>query len=144
MDVRRKDIAMLVITSSEKEGLSPVQLQKSLFLVAKSGGADLPPDFYKFSPYNYGPFCPEIYDDTDELVEEGLVVGIESGFGWSRYVASPTGSSRAKQVEEGVDSRLGEYIHGVVRWVQSLDFAALLRAIYAKYPEYRVNSIFQG
>ena len=144
MDISRRDIAMFVIASSGEKGLSPVQLQKSLFLVAESGSKDLPADFYKFSPYNYGPFSPEIYDDTDELTREGLVTGIDSGFGWSRYVASPAGLKRSEEFEEKAVAGLSEYIRNVVEWVQSLDFAGLLRAIYAKYPQYRVNSIFQG
>jgi len=144
VDISRRDITMLVIASSSEEGLSPVQLQKSLFVVAESGSGNLPTDFYQFSPYNYGPFSPEIYDDTDDLAREGLVIGIDSGFGWSRYVASPAGLKYSKEVEEMAVAGLSEYIRNVVEWVQSLDFAGLLRAIYAKYPQYRVNSIFQG
>jgi len=144
VDISRKDITMLVISLAGEKGLSPVQLQKSLFLIAESATTDLPTDFYKFSPYNYGPFSPEIYDDTDELVREGLVVGIDSGLGWSRYAATAAGSSHSKGVKEKIKAEFSEYIRIVVEWVQSLDFAGLLRAIYAKYPQYRVNSIFQG
>jgi uncharacterized protein YwgA len=144
VDISRREIAMLVVASSGKEGLSPVQLQKSLFLVAEYGSGNLPADFYQFSPYNYGPFSAEIYDDTDELTREGLVIGIDSGFGWSRYVASPAGMKRSEEVKEKMVTVLCDYISNVVEWVQSLDFAGLLRAIYAKYPQYRVNSIFQG
>ncbi len=40
----RKDIVLLVIESASDEGLSPLQLQKSLFIIGQSQLAGLPSD----------------------------------------------------------------------------------------------------
>jgi uncharacterized protein YwgA len=136
---------LLVIESASDEGLSPLQLQKSLFIVGQSKLPGLPSDFYDFYAYNYGPFCEEIYHDTDTLVEEGMVFNIPvAGQSWSKYVITPKGQTRSEEIRKGKNNiGLVEYINETVQWVKSLNFSALLRAIYAKYPEYRVNSVFQ-
>ena len=36
------------------------------------------------------------------------------------------------------------YLEKVVDWVSSLSFPELVRAIYAKYPQYKANSVFTG
>jgi uncharacterized protein YwgA len=140
----RKDIVLLVIESASDEGLSPLQLQKSLFIIGQSQLAGLPADFYIFRPYNYGPFCEEIYRDTDVLVAEGMVFNIPvAGQSWSKYVITPKGQSKGEEIKKENNVGLVTYIKDTVQWVSSLTFSELLRAIYAKYPEYRVNSVFQ-
>ena len=47
-------------------------------------------------------------------------------------------------MEAELDGSAVTYIRAVVQWSQSLSFSNLLRAIYAHYPAYRVNSVFQG
>ena len=140
----RKDIVLIVIESASDEGLSPLQLQKGLFIIGQSQLNGLPLDFYAFRPYNYGPFCEEIYHDTDTLVEEGMVFNIPvAGQSWSKYVITLKGQTRGEEIKKENNIGLVEYINDTVQWVKSLDFSELLRAIYAKYPEYRVNSVFQ-
>ena len=140
----RKDIVLLVIDSASDEGLSPLQLQKGLFIIEQSKLDGLPPDFYAFYPYNYGPFCEEIYQDTDALVEEGMVFNVPlAGQSWSRYVITPKGQTRSKEIRKDNNIGLVAYIDATVQWVSSLTFSELLRAIYAKYPAYSVNSVFQ-
>lgn len=143
--MKNKDITLLTIASAQGDGLSPVQLQKSLFLIGKSGLAGLPDDFYEFYPYNYGPFNPEVYSEADALVNEGLVNGIEKpGRTWRTYVISAEGQAYAVKSKKQIHKQLDKYMEEVVSWVKSLTFNELLRAIYAKYPEYRENSVFQG
>jgi len=143
--VEKKDITLLVIESASDEGLSPVQLQKSLFIIEQAHLPALPSDFYTFYPYDYGPFCEEVYQDTDALVEEGMVFNMSvSGQSWSKYIITPKGRSRAEELRKEINGELSAYIKETVQWVSSLTFDQLLRAIYAKYPKYSINSVFQG
>jgi uncharacterized protein YwgA len=136
---------LLVVASANGEGFSPLQLQKSLFLVGQCGLPELPSDFYKFVPYNYGPFNPSIYSDADSLAEEGLLEYINvPGQRWSKYAATSTGLARAEETTGNISSEFRNYIKEVVDWVLSLTFSELLRAIYTKYPQFRSNSVFQG
>ena len=142
--MERKDITLLVVESARDEGLSPIQIQKSLFLIGESRLPGLPSDFYEFYPYNYGPFCEEVYHDADALVEEGMVFNMPvSGQSWSRYVITPKGRVRAEAVRSDGISELVGYIGEIVEWVSGLTFSELLRAIYDKYPRYSENSVFQ-
>ena len=71
--MNRSDWALLAIASADGSSVSPVQLQKALFLL----GEDLPKtktqSFYEFEPYHYGPFDQAVYSDAEKLSREGLV-----------------------------------------------------------------------
>jgi hypothetical protein len=47
-------------------------------------------------------------------------------------------------VKKSADPTAARYLENVVDWVTSLNFSQLVRAIYAKYPRYKVNSVFSG
>ncbi|TES84286.1 MAG: hypothetical protein E3J92_01650 [Dehalococcoidia bacterium] len=144
--MKKKDVTLLVIGSAGEEGLSPIQIQKSLFLIGQSHLPALPSDFYEFYAYNYGPFCEEVYSDADTLVEEGMVFNKPvSGQNWSIYVIAPKGQDRAEAIRSKNDiGDLAQHIKEIVAWVSALTFSELLRAIYAKYPQYSEKSVFQG
>ena len=143
--VNNRDITLLVIAAAGDTGLSPVQLMKSVFLISRSGLSDLPSNFYPFFAYNYGPFHPEVYRDVEALVDEELVLEIrDAGRNWSKYAATQAGFRYAENLKHQVAREFSDYVGAVVTWVQSLTFDQLLRAIYAKYPEMRENSVFQA
>ena len=140
-----EDITLLAIASGGGRGLTPVQLQKALFLVGQSGLPDLPKDFYPFFPYNYGPFHPQVYADADALTARGLVVQVPIlGKSWSEYRATPPGLDYTKKKQKEASKRFVEYLNAVAAWVRSVSFEQLLRAIYKSYPEFREKSVFQG
>ncbi len=140
----RNDSLLLTVAASEGAGLTPVQLQKALFLIGESKLQGLPPDYYEFIPYNYGPFGSDIYVDADKLSAEGHLAQIPvSGRAWSIYQTTSAGQERAQQIQSECDPALATHVKAVVQWVRSLSFGELLRAIYAQYPDFRQNSVFQ-
>lgn len=143
--LKNRDITILVIAAAGDTGLTPVQLMKSLFIISKSGLADLPSNFYPFFAYNYGPFHADVYRDVEVLINEGLVIEIrEAGRNWSKYAIAPSSGLRyADNLKGQIASEFFDYINAVVNWIKSLTFNQLLQAIYAKYPEMRENSVFQ-
>ena len=143
--LENRDIMLLVIAAAGDTGLTPVQLMKSMFLIGRSGLSDLPSNFYSFVPYNYGPFNSDVYRDAEVMVNEGLVLEIrEASRDWSKYAITRVGLQKSESLKHQVTPEFSEYIDAVVNWVKSLTFSGLLRAIYAKYPEMRENSVFQG
>ena len=70
--IEKKEWLLLAISFSEGY-LSPAQLQKSLFLLKQKKKKSVGKGFYNFIPYNYGPFCKEIYSDAESLVSDGVV-----------------------------------------------------------------------
>jgi|ERR1044071_518378 hypothetical protein len=141
--MERKNWTLLVINAAGSSGLSPVQLQKCLFLIGKNLSREVGQSFYQFVPYNYGPFDPAVYADASTLVAEGLVRVIRvAGRNWVYYAITNEGEETAILVRSQIAPQSFDYVQKVVEWVQKLSFAQLLSAIYQAYPEYKANSVF--
>lgn len=139
----RQDWPLLVLSFAGDKGLTPAQLQKTIFLLQKAfpEARDLT---YEFQPYNYGPFDARVYDDVEFLAAHGLAqIRQKDGYNWRTYHISPSGKSAAKELAKNLEESVEVYLRRLVSWVQSLSFQRLIGSIYKKYPEFKVNSIFQ-
>ncbi len=142
--MERKDWTLLVIASAKGEPLSPVQLQKSLFLIGENVPGLKGAGFYEFEPYDYGPFCAEVYQDADRLALDGLVrIARDHTKPYREYFATPTGLSCAAELRSGMDEKVLAYLERVVAWAQSLSFVDLVRAVYKEHPHMRSKSVFR-
>lgn len=139
--MERQDWLLLALSAAQDRGLTPVQLQKSLFLFEK--GLTRLANFYHFVPYNYGPFDAQIYRDADSLGQLGLVESRTDGRRWPQYYITAAGQDKARKAQRQLSAEVLTYVNNTVAWTQRLSFPDLVRAIYQKYPEYRANSIFQ-
>lgn len=124
--------------------LTPVQVQKILFVVGRELPNAVGSSYYRFRPYNYGPFSSEVYEDADALADAGLVVVDRPSKErpWATYAATPAGIAAARKLSEEVPEESTWYVESVVKWATRLTFQQLVSAIYRKYPDQRVNSIF--
>ena len=140
----RRHWALLAIDEAGTGGLSPVQLQKVLFLIGRNLPSEVGYLYYDFVPYNYGPFDARVYSDAQSFVNSDLVQMVQiPGRNWAYYTVTPAGHDLAEYVRVSeVSARASQYITTVVKWVQSLTFAQLLSAIYKAYPEYKAKSVF--
>lgn len=140
---RRADWPLLALYAADDGALTPVQMQKVLFLLDKQAHDLIPTEFYTFSAYNYGPFASQIYIDLEQHAREGRIVfDNPAGRSWRGYVITPVGKARAAQISDDIDRNLLNYLGDLVRWVKSLRFSELVGAIYKAYPDYAKNSIF--
>lgn len=140
----RKDWTLLAIAAAKLKGLSPVQLQKTLFLLGREMPEAVGRDFYDFTAYHYGPFDRAVYTDAEELAVAGEVeVTQRAGENWNRYLVTREGEIRASYLEREVP-QAAKYLDELLDWVLRQTFQGLVTAIYAKYPEMRANSVFQG
>lgn len=143
--MNRKDWTLLVLAAAKGKPLTPVQLQKTLFLLGQQLPDATSGDYYRFTPYHYGPFDSTVYDDARDLRDEGLAVITQSSRGrWSEYAATPATIEEAGRVRQEIDAKVASYIEKLVEWVQSLSFEDLLRSVYAAYPEMKERSVFRG
>lgn len=145
-DLKPADWVLLAIDASPRKSLSPVQLQKALFLFSRNldDSQRQTDGFYDFEPYDYGPFDRAVYDDAENLEVNGdIVIDSPSSTGRRRYTATPGGSQRAARIRESLGAEVQEYLDRAVGWVTSLSFNGLVKAIYNEYPEMRANSVFQ-
>jgi hypothetical protein len=104
----------------------------------------MPKPLYDFQPYHYGPFDLAVYVDAGRLEAEGLVVRTTvPGQTWLAYCVTAEGADKAQTLMKALPKKSSDYVDAVVRWVQPLSFGALVRAIYAAYPDFKKNSVFQ-
>jgi len=140
--LNREDLLCVVIAAAGNKGLTPVQLQKSIFLLQKSFPKTIGA-LYNFTPYNYGPFNPEIYTDADKLCSESLVTKRKvNHFSWSKYYILKAGIENTQSIKDNIDADIQSFIEKLISWIQKLKFSELTSFIYTKYPEYKVNSVF--
>lgn len=141
-ELGRIDVLLRIITSAEGDPLSPVQLQKVAFLIGEECRDYVPPDYYEFVAYDYGPFCADIYKDTEKLQQEGLItIDLNSEGRWKEYRAAFRSRNHDASL---IPPPLADYINRVVDWAMSLSFRELVSTIYHLYPDYARNSIFRG
>ena len=140
--MERMDWLLITIGASGSRGLTPVRLQKSLFLLAQTLPKKERNKFYRFIPYNYGPFCVDIYRDAQFLEQSGLVEIRRASGRWPDYYLTPQGQTRAQELRAGGPRKRLEYIDRVVEAVLSLSFPELVKAIYQAYPQFKKNSVF--
>jgi len=143
--MNRTDWTLLAICAANGKGLSPVQLQKALFLLGRELTDAVGSGYYDFRPYHYGPFDRQVYADAEGLAAAGEVaIARREGENWNRYLATAEGCARAEGVKHGAPSEAVDYLNRVVQWALRQSFQQLVRAVYDKYPEMRANSVFQG
>ena len=142
--MKRTDWTLMALNAAGPDGLSPVQLQKTLFILSKQLPDAVGDSFYNFVPYNYGPFDRAVYEDAEELARGGQIeITQRDGENWNRYVITREGEvDISRAVYEHRDA--ADYLERLVKWVQEQTFQGLVSAVYAKYPEMRANSVFQG
>jgi uncharacterized protein YwgA len=141
--LQRKDWVLAALAEATNGQLSPVQVQKVMFLFKEGARKHLSPDqFYEFVPYHYGPFSPDIYYDLETLERRGWVQILRSELGKrNSYLITPDGRAEADRIR-AEQRRAYAYMGSLSRWVMSKSFPALLRYIYRRWPEFRRNSIF--
>lgn len=140
---RRADWLLLALSAAGDGHLTPVQLQKAMFLMEREAGERMGSGFYSFRPYNYGPFDAAIYDDVATLEREGLLL-TDRSHSVPRHTLTPSGTARAGHLVASVDPDVRTFLDTVVKWIKPLPFDVLLRAIYQKYPTFAVNSVFRS
>lgn len=139
------DWTLIAIANAEGD-LEPVQLQKSLFLFGQQlKSRQLKTrSFYKFEPYDYGPFCSMVYSDAEELERAGLItIQRPPEARYKLYSATADGKKRAKELERELATDVTAYTREIIRFTQKLTFDELVSAIYKAYPKMKVNSVFQ-
>jgi len=145
--MNRKDWTLMTIALAKGSPLSPIQLQKSLFILGEQCKKDIGGNFYKFIPYNYGPFNPDIYSDAESLVVEELVrIEKAPDKQWAEYSITTEGKTRASELKSKASektTRAIKYLESVVRWVKTVTFGELIRTIYKFYPKFKKNSVFE-
>ena len=141
--MENKDVVLLMVDAIGGV-VTPVQLQKSVFLVSAEGLDGIPASLYDFKPYHYGPFDRQVYTDADRLYQDALVLRTSSRDGaWTDTMIVRGGWEAAQELRSRLPSQTLKRIDAIAGLVRSKSFPELVKHIYEKFPEYRENSVFQ-
>lgn len=139
----RKDFVLGALACAENgSSFLPVQMQKLFFLIDREAANISGGPYFKFTPFDYGPFDKEVYDELYEL-SKAQKVEINHANKPRLYALTSEGRIEGQKILAAVSPELREYISQAAKWVLSLDFPKLVSAVYKKYPDMRQNSIFQ-
>lgn len=120
---------------------TPVQVQKLFFLIDREIPRFVGGPHFSFRPYDYGPFDSAVYDTLDILSIQGLVE-IESSGRYRVYSLTSSGYDAGQKLLAQLVPEVNKFIADAANWVLSLRFDQLVSAIYRRYPDMKVNSIF--
>jgi uncharacterized protein YwgA len=129
---------------AENEALDRLRLQKGIFIM-QMGGPDEWKGAYTFKPWDWGPFSRDLTTEVADLIAQGLVtVEQVRGRRYPRYRTTAEGDQRVAQALSQMDASQVSFVRKVRAYVTSRSFTQLLREVYARFPEYAVNSRFQA
>lgn len=140
-----QELILAALAASDGAVHTPVQVQKLAFLLTDKISQFTDGPQFTFVPHDYGPFDGAVYRELQNLEADGLVdVTHCPNLRWRSYRVTPAGQNRGREILNGLDPKIGEFVRRLSKWLRSLSFAELVSAIYARYPEMKVNSVFQG
>ena len=147
--VNSSDLALvamsgLATSASEPYPLDRIRMQKAIFLLTRRGAPGWR-ELYKYKPYNWGPYSPQLAVDMDKLVRRGLVeLEHVPRRRYSKYQTTTEGEVQAAEVWSALQPVERNFIRSVRSYVTGRSFTTLLREVYAEYPEFATASYFSG
>lgn len=141
-ELTRTQHVLAALAATPASVLRPVQVQKLFFLLDKKRESLGKKPRFEFRPYDYGPFDPEVYRELEALENAGLVTIETDWRGLRHYRLTPQGAKEGGRLLQQLDEAEREYAEKAGDWVSKQSFASLVAAIYQKYPEMKVNSVF--
>jgi uncharacterized protein YwgA len=113
-------------------------LVKEFFVFIKEIKPELD-TFYKFTPYDYGPYSFELRRNLESLNKDGLIK-IVRNTERTDYYLTPQGRIKSKELAEKINPKIKEKIIKLRHDGDRLGYLGVLRHVYARYPEYTTVS----
>lgn len=142
--MKQREFVLATLASAKGAPLTPVQLQKFLFILDRAIGATVRGSGFTFRPYHYGPFDRDVYSTMGELRQQDLAEISESLGALRTYRLTDAGEVEGRAIADAkLDQRSRDYASAVGNFVRSHSFASLVSSIYKAYPDMKVNSVFR-
>lgn len=141
---QQKEIVLAGLSAAgENTTFSPVQMQKLFFIIDREISTLIGGARFNFEPYDYGPFDKAVYEVLEVLSSEGMVQinGLKK---YNSYSLTPEGFGAGQRLLDSFSPETKRFIAETANWIKSLTFEQLVAAVYKKYPDMKVNSIFKS
>ncbi|WP_457583160.1 hypothetical protein [Ensifer canadensis] len=140
----RDDFLLLALAAAgENARFTPVQVQKLCFLIDREASHLVDGPHFNFRAYDYGPFDSAVYKCLESLGERHFVNIGETGR-FKTYTLTPEGYHQGLQLLDDMSPNVRAYLVDLTNWLRKLSFTQLVSAIYRRYPDMKVNSVFRG
>lgn len=139
---RHELMTAALAAAGENASFTPVQVQKLFFLIDREASHLVDGPHFDFRPYDYGPFDRTVYDELDMLSLSGSVAVALGRY--RLYSLTAEGFSEGQRLLETLPVPTRRFLCDAAGWVRSLNFQQLVAAIYRRYPDMKVNSIFRS
>lgn len=124
----RQKILLTLLQFADRP-VSRMELTKWSFVLKNESCCRGGDSFYDFLPYHYGPFSFSLYQEMDKLVAQGYAAQGDDSHWLPGKTALPA-----------LEKNLSQEVRGIVQRLKNRTIDNLLDEIYAKFPEYTVNS----
>ena len=143
--LNREDFVLACLASADRVDFKPVHVQKFFFLIDRRLSDAIGGEYFAFTPYDYGPFDQNVYQELDCLSAKGLLE-VQHGAPWEprTYHLTEEGVTAGKELLNEIPEEAREPISRLSIFIRGLSFRDLISAIYRAYPEMKVNSVFKG
>ncbi len=142
--MNRDEILLATLAAADGD-FSPVQIQKTMFLLDKKVAHLTGGPHFNFRAYDYGPFDQSIYQSLTNLSISGLAaISGDPTTKQRRYGLTSEGQKTGTAILGGMEPALAKYITELTAWVRSVGFAELVSSIYQEFPDMKANSVFRG
>lgn len=140
----RTNYVLAVLSASDGLPLTPVQIQKLLFLLDRKAAALIEGPRFNFEAYDYGPFDKSVYAELRELERGGgVAIDVAPNSLMRKYRPTESGLTEGHRLLEQLPNGAASYIRRLSAWVRHQSFASLVAWVYKEYPEMKANSVFK-
>jgi uncharacterized protein (DUF488 family) len=130
--VLNRQKAVLCILEKAGRAVHRLELTKWCFLLSREMPSKGGPSFYQFVPYHYGPFSFSLYRETDAMVAEQYLEGLDNKT-WALTARPPTPT-------RNLSRSITNDISNLVQNFKNKSLQELINYIYTRYPFFTVNS----
>ncbi len=142
--MKREEYLLAAMSETRGRSLTPVQVQKYFFLLDAEISELTGGPYFDFKPHGFGPFDINVYRELNSLSENNMVEIFRSGWGRTKqYRMSQDGLVTGINSFAEFPENAQIYIRALVEWILPLSFTQVVSEIYRKYPEMKVNGLFQ-
>ncbi len=124
----RQKILLTLLNAADRP-LSRIELTKWAFVLRHETDGEGGASFYDFVPYHYGPFSFALYQEVEKLTVQGYVAQCDSTHWATGQVVAPK-----------LEPHFLREVTSVARRLVRKNIDDLMDEIYARYPEFTVNS----
>ncbi len=138
--MERDSYVLGVLSTSDGQPWTPVQLQKVFFILDEKIPGDIEGPRFAFYPHDYGPYDPAVYETLKVLAKVGKA--FIANYSIRTYRLTVQGQREGEQALATLPPSAQAYTRSLSEWLRALSFTDLVTAVYREFPAMAVKAVF--